>query len=685
MLNTAHQSKQMERILSNVFPDRSMLIFSPLDPFHELINLSVAHDSDFYKFKFINDISPNFNVQTCDLNEPCFLYNIYPEFKINLPITMSGVINIGVDLFIPLTTCEDLEEFYTIRPNRIELNELNSGVAIDSIYNPIGIIYAHSKANRDGEVYVIMDTNPANSGSLLIYNNAGMTGVPAQSSVASVSTYSDDLYYYDPQMFIVTNSSIGPCVYSMEYYPNTDFTLYDILHLDHSGTPIVISNSEYTLSENELTLIEYSGGRPSYNSDYYDSPTNSGQPDKFWDGLYAANFSYAPFTGVSYGLATTNYLHSLSSIDDTFIYPNTPKEQEVSIPFEAAESSHNFDAMYRCFPVYVRPGIDVTVKVNLTRRIIEEWVNKEDDYIYTISDSNFVSTNIEAIKLFIMGSEYLITDNVTIVDNTITITALDSDFITKYSTSNWEVYIYYKAYVESIVTTIASYTDDTINYAQDFAINDVAEIVPYSIIPVSIDGLNEDFANGTLDITTLYDLRGLAYDPYKRVMWSFENNNKFLVERDINTLAIINNYPLFKNPNRGIKSIDGVNHKLIDYTIVNSYEFVSLKYLDGFLYFLSTEDTMYALNSTNDYNYLDFNYDINGNITDPIFSLGSTGSVVDFTFDKYGNMIILRSDKTAIFYNCFKDYAYIDILRNQIYFREKYDEIEIVNGPGISR
>jgi len=48
-------------------------------------------------------------------------------------------------------------------------------------------------------------------------------------------------------------------------------------------------------------------------------------------------------------------------------------------------------------------------------------------------------------------------------------------------------------------------------------------------------------------------------------------------------------------------------------------------------------------------------------------------------------MIILRSDKTAIFYNCFKDYAYIDILRNQIYFREKYDEIEIVNGPGISR
>jgi len=708
MHKTAHRSTQQPYLIGREFKDQFMTVHSVIDPLNELLNLDLMHESDHIKNTFINKVSTSLNPQTADLNEPEFIYFITPSFKIPTPANTYGVIDNGItEDEISLSICNDIRDFYSNVPTRAEYIE---NIIVSTTGNMKGIVYAQSKIDRVGSIFISTDILPCDTGSL--YTLSPQTyEITDSSTLYSIDTYLSNLYKLNYEEY-VTYSDTGSCTYQFPYTAIGDFRLFDILHLNAHNEPIEVSTDEYTLDSGLLTLLSFPTGRPSYNPDYYDEPSATinrndivvrddneyrklikdpnlvypndyvsglGQPDQYWNGIYAATFRYSPIDTIATGLTTTGYLNNTMSNDVSYIVTNGPDIITMDLPAELAETEPTTGLLYRISPKYVRPGSPVTVSAEYLYYEEIEWSTPATDFTYTISHANFDRTNAEAIKAYINGEELAI--SVTLDGTNVTITALDSSFLSTIGTVPIYVKIYYYISFTEDIIAIASYEFDSINYADDYSIDETGKIIPFSIIPVDFDDI-EDAENLTITFTTEYDLRGLVFDPYRKVFWSLENNNKYLTARSLGSLSIITNYSLFKNPLMGDMIINGIKHRIVDYSPMYDYDFASIKYIENYLMILTKTGILYILNSLDDFNNLDFRIDSDGNFLITPIALDGLVDPVDFTFDRDMNLLVIDQYQLVL-YKLYKDYAFVDVNSNILYLREKYDEVVIDDEPGV--
>jgi hypothetical protein len=335
--------------------------------------------------------------------------------------------------------------------------------------------------------------------------------------------------------------------------------------------------------------------------------------------------------------------------------------------------------MFKVHPKYVRPGSTVRISATYTKLTEQTWADASVAFSYTIADADFLETNAEAVKIKYNGQ--LVEATATVSGNTITVSPLASAIIDYYG-SAYTVEIYYKAKSIKLDTVETAYDHNNTYYEGQYGIDEQGRIIPMSIMGVDFTGITEDYSYPKVTVETQYDLRGLAYDPYRKAFWSIENNNKYLTLRSSNNLSIITNYSLYMDRTISPFYIDDVRHYLYNYTPQTIINFASLKYYEGMLYILSTNGTLYTLNPHYDLAPIDFEFDDDGNLEYTPIALSHASAPVDFTFDRDGNLLVTEPDGEIQKYNCYRDYAFVDRENNEVYFREKYDYIDIDDTPG---
>lgn len=687
-----HECILTNRILKKVFTDESMHIYTKLnDPFKEFINYTLAHEDEELQYDLINHVSYSFNPQTCDLNEPCFIYKIKYDSNIyKQPINLTGVTYIAYNtpINIPITTVDDVYSLMDKHPTRVSFTGTYN---IDNIFpsevNPTGIIWTHDLNNRYGQYYIITDSDPLNSGFIYVLDND--FNVIMQSGTG-ITKYASEFYYCDDELWTWDSTTHYSGTYVIPYHIDINsFKFYDMVHLDHSGYPILIDQSEYAIEYSGgntiLYLSECINGRSTYNPDYYSSPMQSGQPDKYWNGKYAMKFIYSPFTTYSNGLATYGYFYELPY--DTTLVPNIPKSLTTEIPYDYAKSDSEHDITLSISPKFIRPGQSVNIKLYFTRRIIETW-NLNTTFSGTISDPDFYETNIDSVKLYINNTQMDDQLDITINGNTIIVETND-ELKSKYGLIDASLYIYYKVYFDYDVITMPSYSGTSINYIDDYTYDKNGYIVPHSIVEIDKEGLDSEFANISLKIYATYDFAGIAFDPYRKIFWTYEKNNAYLSARSTDTLSVLQNIPIFRNPNITYVYLDDVKKYVIDLSEFNKLDVISIKYQDGYLYLLCSDQNIYTIDMFYDKQEIDIEYiSYPEHMFEPLYigdNINNTGTPIDFTFTKENNIAILYDNKTIDIYKTWYDYAIVDELDETIAFREKYDIILPFSGIAIGQ
>lgn len=673
MYKSAHWSKSTARILEKKFKDKYMMLYSPNDPFYEFLNYTIAHEADDEGYKAANKIQSSFNPQLCDLNETCFLYELIDSGNITQPSTAYGEIYVGdTSQNIALEICNTVEDFYTERPTRIEYDTTTTLTIADSA---IGIVYVHNPDDRYGSFYITTDTNPLDTGSLFELDTS--LSIIDSGAITRIETYLSSYYNISPE-YVISDTSDNSAYYVLPYSNVGDFKLYDIAHLSHSGTPIEIDTGEYYVDTGVLHFTGYPSGRPSYNANYYDLPSETGQPDQYWGGYYAMTFAYSTMDELNNGLGTNGYFHNLPSTQGGYLYPNTPKDTSLSIPWEYAQTTSAYDLCLRCAPKYIRPGSSASIDIYLTRMEETTWNDASIPLTYTITDTAFYETSGDAVHILKDG--VLLTKGGAVDSGTtLTIPAMDSTLLDNLG-NPFTVQIYYRAHIETNVIAIASYTNSAINYSKDYMYDEFGRVIPFSILEIDVDGISETYANAQITVYADYDFKGICYDEYRKVMWSFENNNKYLTARHPISLNILVNYSLFKPTVYGKVELGGEYRDLIDYTKYYEYDIVSIKEFGGFIYLLSSDSHIYIMDAHFDVNGLDIE-----RTTSEVFKYtpwiledpNPTTNPVDFTFDKEANLVVLYSDGKINRYLCYRDYSIIN--NKSIYFRERYDRIQPFN------
>lgn len=445
--------------------------------------------------------------------------------------------------------------------------------------------------------------------------------------------------------------------------------IIDILNTWENGEGITVASGEYDVIDNWVIFKPFLNGRPSFDPNFNSSSYNDKQPDPGWNSRYIAEYTYIPDEKVAYVLSA--YDKNLNPIIETFkLYKVTEeiKYMPVKVDLKTKNETNILDTDYIIFfdDSQIRPFVQSKAHDFLKKVKIKVFYDKTFDanisgqhIIITLPNSPaksdyFDSSIFEYVQLpsgYKFNSIDVTNENGVVEYEDLQINEdLGASYIKLPSTGNYTLHIHYTTYdeFEVIPSGISGYVvygfnfPETIEYVEAEILYE--PLVYYEPLADTVYVLQNNIAYSSASVNGKMDV----------IRFNVTTSGQYIsmeadVTYDFKILDVLRVYDLFVYV--GIIYDDvtyiafGYLHESELFQNTNSPRDVTLKFAHAF----PTEMTSYA----------------------KLFTYEKDGAL-------YIGILYDHSGKTYVkLFKAAYDRVFVDENENAIYFREKFNKVEV--------